>query len=276
MTPATEADRPWIEARLRARLSGSMFPLTNLREHGWDSGAARSMRFWIDRRRGAVLGVSREGMLMPQVPDHGFNGVGPLLGAQTIMGAAGEADQVRALLAELGLGGRDAKLDDDEPQFLLDMGDLCVPEGPGRLVPLSDVDRSLIEGWRRAYLMEISGEDADSADEIAHHDIERYTARDSHRVLLADDGPLSMTGFNARLPEMVQIGGVYTPPDLRGQGHARRAVALHLLEARAEGVTAATLFAAGPSAVRAYEAIGFKRIGNFALVLFREPAQVTP
>ncbi|MEM6824649.1 MAG: N-acetyltransferase, partial [Pseudomonadota bacterium] len=71
MTPATEADRPWIEARLQARLSGSMFPLTNLREHGWDSGAARSMRFWIDRRRGAVLGVSREGMLMPQVPDRG-------------------------------------------------------------------------------------------------------------------------------------------------------------------------------------------------------------
>ena len=84
-----------------------------------------------------------------------------------------------------------------------------------------------------------------------------------------------MTGFNAELPTIVQIGGVYTPPPLRGQGFARHAVALHLDEARRRGVGRATLFSASESAARAYSAIGFEPIGHYTLCHFDGP-QVAP
>lgn len=83
-----------------------------------------------------------------------------------------------------------------------------------------------------------------------------------------------MTGVNAALPDIVQVGGVWTPPALRGRGHARRAVGLHLAELRDTGVGAATLFASGEQAVRAYKALGFERIGTISLVLFAGPAVV--
>ena len=123
-------------------------------------------------------------------------------------------------------------------------------------------------GWRQAYLMEIMGEDKAEAARKAARDIDDYLARGSHRVLLRDGIPVAMTGFNAVLPEIVQIGGVYTPPDLRGHGHARLAVALHLAQARAAGVGRAVLFAASDAAARAYAAIGFRASGPVTLVLF--------
>ncbi|WP_139792875.1 GNAT family N-acetyltransferase [Pseudophaeobacter leonis] len=91
------------------------------------------------------------------------------------------------------------------------------------------------------------------------------------RILEVGGAPVAMTNFNAALPSIVQVGGVYTPPDLRGLGYARRAVALHLAEAQQAGITEATLFAANPAAARAYEAIGFSRIGSYRIVNF-DPA----
>jgi predicted GNAT family acetyltransferase len=61
---------------------------------------------------------------------------------------------------------------------------------------------------------------------------------------------------------------VYTPPELRGRGFARAAVAASLLEARAEGAARAVLFTSSGAAARAYEALGFVRAGSFGLVLF--------
>ena len=276
MTPATEGDRGWIEARLRAEIATSMFPLGNLARHGWESDAPRGMRFWVDRSRVAVLGLTNEGMLMPQAPDLDFSGVSDSLAGRTIIGAAGEAGQVRALLKTAGLSEVPAKLDADEPRFLLGLDALRVPDGPGELVPLAAIDRALLEAWRADYLKDVAGEDADTAPAAAARDIAGYLEADTHRVLLDAGIPIAMTGFNARLPEIVQIGGVYTPPALRGRGHARRALALHLAEARAEGVREATLFAASEAAVRCYAPLGFRRSGSFVLILFRAPERIDP
>ena len=86
--------------------------------------------------------------------------------------------------------------------------------------------------------------------------------------------PVAKTGFNAVLPDMVQVGAVYTPPDLRGRGYARRAVALHLAQARDLGVQRAILFSANAAASRAYEAIGFQRVGAYRVALFDHPLEV--
>ena len=84
-----------------------------------------------------------------------------------------------------------------------------------------------------------------------------------------------MTGFNMVLDEAVQVGGVYTPPDRRGKGYARRVVGGHLLEARARGAKQAVLFAASEAAAAAYLAIGFQPVGAYALVMFDVPQVVS-
>jgi predicted GNAT family acetyltransferase len=97
--------------------------------------------------------------------------------------------------------------------------------------------------------------------------LDNWIAAGSHVVLWHDGQPVARTGFNAQCPGIVQIGGVYVPPPLRGRGYARTAVALHLAQAASRGVTRATLFSASDMAARAYRAIGFHQIGDWFLGL---------
>ena len=91
-----------------------------------------------------------------------------------------------------------------------------------------------------------------------------------HAWVAVEHGVLvSLAAFNASLPDIVQLGGIYTPPERRGRGYARVAVAGSLVAAREQGVSRAVLFTGGPSAARSYEAVGFRRIGDYGLVLFR-------
>ena len=95
-------------------------------------------------------------------------------------------------------------------------------------------------------------------------------AAGNHRVLWRGTDPVALTGLNARLADVVQVGGVFVPPALRSQGFARRAVALHLAEARTGGASRAVLFAATPAAFRAYQAIGFNQTGWMGLALLHK------
>lgn len=83
-----------------------------------------------------------------------------------------------------------------------------------------------------------------------------------------------MAGINARLPDIVQIGGVYTPPEARGRGHARRALAGLLRWCREAGVRRSVLFAYSTQAARAYEALGYKRVGDYRVTLLAEPTVI--
>jgi ribosomal protein S18 acetylase RimI-like enzyme len=274
MIRATEEDRPAIEAFLKQHIATAMFPLSNLRRFGMAGGHPRAMRFWLRWRAGAVtdvLGVSEEGMVLPQCPTAPWGDVKAVLQGQNVKGILGDAAQVAALRAVLALSG-DPGLDDKEPLYALSLDDLIVPDVTGfRLVPLKDAPRKLVVGWRRDYLQEVLPMPGEDFAMTAVKDIIGYIEADTHRVLYEGETPVAMTGFNAVLPEAVQIGGVYTPPALRARGHARRAVALHLAQAHAGGVGKASLFAASSQACKAYEAIGFRRTGDFRILVYQEP-----
>ncbi len=277
MRRATRADRPAIEAFLNSRAVTSMFPLSNLALHGMDGEHGRSMSFWLvedDDGLTDIIASTRDGMVMPSCDTAPWDAAGSALAGTDVIGVIGAKNQARPLIAALGLEGVTTELDEDEPQFILSLSDLTVPEGPGELLPLSQVDRAEMVNWRRLYSEEALGMPPEKAAEKAEMDISGYIEADSHRVLMGLDGPLSMTGFNAQMPQIVQIGGVYTPKALRGRGHARRAVALHLEEARLSGVELATLFASGTAAVRAYEAIGFRRFGEWTIFMTAEPERI--
>lgn len=97
---------------------------------------------------------------------------------------------------------------------------------------------------------------------------ERAIETQSHAVVMVRGQAACMTGFNAQLPDIVQVGGACTSPESRGRGLAKRAVALHLAGARDRGVGKATLFSANEceSDLSRY---GFKGNGCLHLLFFR-------
>ncbi|CTQ49789.1 GNAT family N-acetyltransferase [Jannaschia donghaensis] len=273
MIPLDASHLPQVEALLAPDRANAMFILSNLRTHGFGGDHPHGMQLGADAPTPtALLGLTNGGMVLPYLPDpdHG-PAAATLLRGQALGGVAGPAAMVRPLLDALDLAAAPTILDADEPQFLLDLAAMNIPDGPGTLAPLSIAPDTAAD-WRAAYDGELHlGEPSPDA---ARADVDDCIAADSHRFVMIDGIPAAMTGFNATLPDIVQVGGVYTPPGTRGRGLARRAVALHLAEARATGVRQATLFAASDAAVACYRPLGFERIGTFALVLF--DGKVTP
>ena len=274
MTPALPDQAADIAAFLTQRRETAMFPLSNLLTHGMGGTHPHSTRFWIVQDGAQItdaLGLTSEGMILPVLrPAHAPRAVAALSG-QSVIGIVGPADTARALEAAAGLVSAHKTLDADEPHFALDLADLTLPQGPGTLRPLADAPRDAVLNWMMDYHIATLGTPPDQAGQRAARWYDQATTTGSHMALIEGDTPLAMTGFNARAPGIVQIGGVYTPPALRGRGHARRAVALHLAQARTKGVARATLFSASDSAARAYVAIGFRRIGTWSLILFAAP-----
>ena len=271
MIRATEADRAEIAACLAPLSEYAMFPLSNLAHHGMQGGHPHAVAFWIARKAGQITDILTQtdaGMLIPVLPSQDYAAAALALQGRTTVGIVGRADWARGLEATCHLTAAPSTLNRDEPHYLLDLSDLRTPQGAGTLVPLSQIPTPIIKTWMVDYEVEALNTPAGQAPARVDQSYARLIAAASHMVLVVSDTPLAMTGCNARLPDIVQVGGVYTPAELRGQGHARRAVALHLAQARAAGVTRATLFSANPMASRAYRAIGFRPIGDWTLILY--------
>ncbi len=266
-----------IAAFLGRHAESAMFPLNNLATYGMAGGNDYAVSFWTARRAGQitdVLTITDAGMVLPFLPSGDFDAAAVVLKGRQIIGIIGPRDHVRGVEAASGLQAAPCTLNHDEPHFLLSLDRLAVPQGPGELVPLTDAPKDVICGWMRDYELNTLNTPANGVDAEVAQDYRRYVAQGSHMALMDGATPLSMTGFNAALPDIVQIGGVYTPPPLRAHGHARRAVGLHLAQARDRGGTRATLFSASDMAAGAYRAIGFELIGAWTLLLFDGPQHV--
>ena len=274
------SDAAAFEAFLAPLADSSLFLLANARKAGFeDSGrpfeGTYSGAFESGRLRGVaahfwngVLAVQAPALL-PEVVRHAAGASGRAVG-----GLTGPQAQVVAARDALGLSGRPAALEAPEGLFALDLAELAVPEAlaSGRVVcrrPRPE-ELALVARWRAAYRQEVLGEpESPASDASAREDVESLDASGSHWVLEEGGAPVAYTAFNARLLEIVQVGGVWTPPKLRGRGYARCAVAGSLVTARSQGAGRAVLFTENPAAIRAYEAIGFRRIGEYGLVIFR-------
>jgi predicted GNAT family acetyltransferase len=274
------SDAPEFQAFLAPRADSSLFLLANARKAGFeDRGRPFEGTYagaFEGGRLAAVAAHFWNGILAVQAPAHLFDVVRHAAGAsgRGVTGLTGPQAQVVAARRALGLSVRPAALEAPEGLFALDLAQLAVPEllSSGRALCRRPGARELplVTRWRSAYRREVLGEPPGRPnEEAARDDIENLEASGAHWLLEAGEAPVAYTAFNARLPEIVQVGGVWTPPELRGRGFARAAVAGSLVEARAGGTGRAVLFTENPAAVRAYEAIGFRRVGEYGLVIFR-------
>lgn len=189
-----------------------------------------------------------------------------------LRGISGPSAQVETARAALGRAQVRARFDEREWLYALDFPELVIPPAlsSGEVIcrrPLR-AELGLCAEWRAAYILETGLEaDGPSLRAAAYEGIELWHQLGNDFVLEKDSALVAYAGFNARLPDMVQSGGVYTPPELRGRGHARCAVAGSLLAARPRR---AVLFTpqTNLAAQQAYAALGYRRVGDFGLVIF--------
>ncbi len=261
----------------------SLFLLSNTRAAGLvDRGQPLEGTYVAAIQDGRWVGVAAHfwnGMLVLQAPEPwALEGVARAAlhrSGRSLRGFAGPRAQVDGALSALGFRERPTSLDSREKLYDLSFDRLQVPDAlsSGRVLcrrPRSS-ELDLLAGWRAEFSVESLGV-TDGEDLRAVSRTELARQNDDGSVWLALDGerPVSVSAFNARLPGIVQVGGVWTPPGLRGRGYARCAVAGSLLEARREGVERAVLFTAEENAPAraAYEALGFRVIGDYGLVIF--------
>ncbi len=274
MRPARPEDAEKIDAFLSRRAEGSMYLRDNLRLFGPCGGEGdRATRIWIAETgageiEGAV-GVSNAGFLFVAMQQRRIGTDLPgLLAGERIEGIVGPTELVEAARRALGLEGARVRRDMPEPQYSLELEALILPPGNSELRLAEASDAEVLTRWRADFLGDVFAMPAAEAALQAARQVAGMIAAGRLAVLESAGRPIAMTAFNAVLPDIVQVGNVYTPPALRGRRYARRAVALHLERARADGVRRAVLSAADTHAARAYEAIGFTRIGLFSMLMF--------
>ena len=279
------ADMEALEAFLAPRLESSMFLIGNLRAVGLqDHGAPYEGTYVAAYEQGQMVAVVAHywnRSLVLQAPVH----VGPLCKAaavasgRPVRGFIGPAAQVEQAMAALDVPAANAQLDERETLYGLSLSALRVPEPlargqvRGRRAGTGDVE--LVTEWRVAFSLESLGdEDTPRLWDQVRASVRRGVSEGRIWLLEAGGLPVSTSGFNAAIREAVQIGGVWTPPALRGRGYGRAVVAASLLDARAEGVGRAVLFTGLDNlpARRAYAALGFQPLGDYRLVLLRQRA----
>ena len=278
------ADAALLEAFLVRHRDSSMFLRSNARRGGLiDRGKYLQATYVGCFRDGALIGVAAHcwnGMLLLQAPEAGL--------AQTVCAAvkhsrrgvngfSGPIEQIQAARQALGFEQVPTQLEEQESLFALQLSELIVPEalrdGSVTWRPPLPEERQLLGDWRLGFDIEsLNVKASESARKRAGESVDAQIAEGNAWVVTRSGIPVSYSAFNAVLPDIVQLGGIYTPPEQRGRGYARAGVAGSLLAARARSVTRAVLFTKNPSAVRAYEAVGFRRIGEYGLVLLARSA----
>jgi len=276
----TPQDRPVIDEFLERHRASSVFLRANLFESGLEDGPEPFQGLYMGAFAGGVLtdvaAHYRNGRIVLQAPTRPVELALAVAreSGRPVNGLLGPWFQVRAAEPQLDLDR--TRLGKVVPEYLyrLDLAALAVPEplssGRVKFRRARVADLKTLVAWRREYDLHTMGFSAHSIDDAAIRDGLAGMIEANRLWVLEEAGcPVSMTGFIAALPDTVQVGGVFTPKEFRGRGHGRSVVAGSLLEARAEGVAEAILFTETDNhpAQRAYEALGFKRIGDYGMVM---------
>ncbi len=143
---------------------------------------------------------------------------------------------------------------------------------PGRMRPVGDQDRALIEEWYEGFHRDTSNEKPDH--EHIQKQVSAYlTAQPRQRGLRiweVDGKPVSMAGYAGPTPHGIRIGAVYTPPDQRKHGYASAVTAglsQYLLD---QGNLFCFLFTdlLNPTSNHIYQQIGYRPVCDVDRYLF--------
>jgi RimJ/RimL family protein N-acetyltransferase len=273
-------DEPELEGFLSERPDTTMFLRGNLRAVGLrDEGERYQGTYAAAFEDGRVVGAAAHywnGNVVVESPRALGEVVACAVRAsgRSVRGILGPWAQVVEARENLGVASAPTQLDSKEELYAVELSGLKLPPAlaEGRVVcrPPRRDELDLVTRWAIAYGRETLQErEGPEQAESARARIETAQAEGRQWVLETEGRAVAYTAFNAALPDCVQIGGVFTPPELRGRGYARCAVAGSLLTARGRGVRRSVLFTQSDNhaAQTAYRAIGYERVGDYGLVL---------
>jgi RimJ/RimL family protein N-acetyltransferase len=279
LLPLGAGDEAELEAFLVAHADSSLFLRENLRRGLVDRGDPLQGTWIAARGTGgetiAVASHNRKGNVMMQGPVDIVGEVARAAVAESgraVRGLFGPRALVVAAREALGFADRSTQLDSCEDLMALPLADLCVPPplADGRWMcrhPIAS-DRLDLARWSYGYAVEALGYVASPEEE--QRVLSEFEPDPSTWVLAVEGKPVARSTFSGQLPDTVQVGGVYTPPELRRRSYGRGVVAGSLLDAQVRGVTRAVLFTANPAARAAYLGLGFRVVGDYGIVLFSE------
>lgn len=277
-------DEAALEAFLLPRIESSMFLVGNSRSVGIvDQGqiyqGAYAARFEDGKITGAVAHFWNGNLVLQASRDpialcaEAVKGSG-----RSIKGLIGPNAQIQSVKQGLNIDETNLQMNETEGLYNLDLKELVVPDNlqSGRVTArrVEQADLDLLTEWNIAYEIEALGaEDGPELCARCREESESHIVEKRQWVLEDGGKPVASSSFNTRIQEAVQVGGVWTPPALRGRGYARAVVAASLLVARAEGAAKGILFTGGDNiaAQKAYVSLGFRQIGDYSIVLLRSP-----
>jgi ribosomal protein S18 acetylase RimI-like enzyme len=241
--------------------------------------------FAVARQDGRIVAAAAQaasGMIMLQAPLAAGGLAARVLrkSGRRLAGFFGPWSQVRAARHEMGLDEVPLLKDTHEDLFALELSDLRVPPilagGKVRCRVAGEADFDLLVAWRAAFRQAAMGDaEGGHLEQASRADIAALLPAGSLFILQADQA-LACCSFNARLPDAVQVGNVWTPPQLRGNGYARAVVAGALAIATRTGVAAATLSTGRQNiaAQAAYRSLGFQLVGDYAIATISPEARL--
>jgi uncharacterized protein len=189
-------------------------------------------------------------------------------------GLIGPSAQVEAAIEIPPFSLRRARLAARQDLFALSLGKFAMPDLPDAdhtVGAATAADRPILRDWRYAYCREVlAWPEGDASRRKAEQEIDRTIDEANGYVLRRKGAPVAYAGINAKLPDIVQIGGVYVPPPERDQGYGRLATAAALADAKSKGARHAILFTGIENAAAkfCYEGLGFRVVGDYAIVLY--------
>lgn len=192
-----------------------------------------------------------------------------------IMGILAPDEQAQQILDWLDFRVQESTISSIEKSYTLDIDKLQIPEPLMKeewLCRLATIeDLPLLVRERIHYSVETFGTDPDTENFLPETREEiRHKIGAAEIFILEVRGVIvSIANYNATLPMVVQIGGVWTPPHFRQKGYAGGVVAGALREAQKRHIKQAVLFTKNPYAMRCYEKLGFEYADDYHLTLFK-------
>jgi GNAT superfamily N-acetyltransferase len=194
-----------------------------------------------------------------------------------VAGILGPNIQAEHVIKKLGLSKCNFGINSNEGLYEINLealNEFSMPEAM-KVVSALDIPKSILTLWMKNYDIEALGIlDNNDIDTKIEEDLDRRLKQNDSWVLLLDETPVALSAFNARLTDMVQVGPVWTPLEYRNKGFARLLVAYTLHQEKRKGTKQAILFTDNPAAIKAYLAIGFKKIGSYRLALLEKSVQL--
>ena len=134
---------------------------------------------------------------------------------------------------------------------------------PGSFRSARSVDAPLVEEWHQQFHVAIDGAAARPAP------LDRHLAAGLVGLWVRGGRPVSMAYASPASGGVTRISGVWTPPELRGQGYASAVVAA-LSAARQDAGEACMLYTdlANPTSNAIYQALGYRRVGDSIHIAF--------